>query len=227
MSAKLLAFCFRSLWREYGAAFVLRVVLAHPVATLQGMAHYTRGRTAKPGPWKGGPASLVGLGFCLKPLAPACPSGRANHNCMFFESGCGEDFAPCRDCLIRAVGQQALICGSALYVMTSARDILHDVVRPTLERRRFRSAVLTMCRYSFEPMGLALAICGIEARLVPFVHGDCQDYSAWRHADVGEKAEQTVLDEASFRGLIGTLSGAAQSTPSRQFRKDGNIYEPL
>jgi hypothetical protein len=111
--------------------------------------------------------------------------------------------------------------------MTSARDILHDVLRPALERRRFRSAVLAMCRYSFEPMRLALAICGIEARVFPFVHGDCQDYSAWRHADIGEKAEQTLLEEAGFRDLIRTLSGAAHITPSRQFRKDGNVYVPL
>jgi hypothetical protein len=110
--------------------------------------------------------------------------------------------------------------------MTSAHDVLHDVLLPALLGRRFRRAVPTLCRYSFEPMRLALAICGIEARLVPFLHGDCRDYSAWRRADAGDKPERTLLDEASLVDLIGTLSGAAQHTPGRGFRRVGNLYEP-
>ncbi len=227
MNAKLLAFCFQSLYRGYGAAFLRRVVLPHPVATLRGMARYAHGGTNASQPWKGGPGSLVGLGFCLKPLVPACPSGRANHNCMFFESGHGQDLAPCRECLIRIIGQQALDCGSALYLMTSARDILQDVLQPTLERRGFSRAVLVMCRYSFEPMRLALAICDIEAQLFPFNQGDCRDYSTWLRADVGDKPEQTILDTATYRALTRTLAPTVQSAPRRQLRKEGNIYRSL
>lgn len=226
MNLNLLAFCFRSLYREYGSAFLVRVILAHPVATVRGIARYTRGRSSTPAHWQGGEGSLVGIGFCLKPLASACPAGRANHRCQVCEVGFGEDSVPCRDCLIRAISQQALACGSAVYVMTSAHDVLHDVLLPALRRRRFRSAVLTLCRYSFEPMSLALAVCGIEARLVPFLHGDCRDYSAWRRADTGDKPEQTLLDEASLTDLTNTLSNAAQDTAARRFQRVGNIYEP-
>lgn len=226
VNLSLLAFCFRSLYREYGSAFLVRVILAHPVATVLGIARYARGRTSTPAHWPGGEGSLIGIGFCLKPLTPACPAGRANHRCQVFEVGFGEDPAPCRDCPIRAIGQQALASGSAVYVMTSAHDLLLDVLLPALRRRRFRSAVLTLCRYSFEPMSLALAICGIQARLVPFLHGDCRDYSAWRRADIGDKPEQTLLDETSLVDLTRTLSGAAQDTPARRFQRVGNIYEP-
>jgi hypothetical protein len=111
--------------------------------------------------------------------------------------------------------------------MTSAHDILHDVLLPALLHRRFRGAVLTMCRFSFEPMRLALAICGIEARLVPFQHGDCRDYSEWRRADTGDKPEQTYLDDSHLRELTATLSDAAQGAPARRFQRVGNIYEPL
>lgn len=226
MNLSLLAFCLRSLYREYGTAFLLRAILPHPVAALQGIARYSRGRTSAPAPWLGGEASLVGLGFCLKPLTPACPAGRANHRGQVFEMGSEEDSVPCRHCLIRAIGQQALASVSAVYIMTSARDILHDVLLPALRRRRFRRALLAMCRYSFEPMRLALAICGIEARLVPFRHGDCRDYSTWRRADTGDKPEQTILDDTGFRDLTSTLSDAAQVTPARGFQRVGNIYEP-
>ncbi len=226
VNLSLLVFCFRSLYREYGRAFLVRVILAHPVATVRGIVRYTRGRTSPPVRWQGGEGSLVGIGFCLKPLTPACSAGRANHRCQLFEVSFVEDPPPCRDCPIRAVGQQALASVSAVYVMTSAHDILHDVLLPALARRRFRSAVLTMCRYSFEPMRLALAICGIEARLVPFVHGDCQDYSAWRRADTGDKPERTMLDGPSLKDLTSTLSGAAQDTPARRFQRVGNVYEP-
>jgi hypothetical protein len=69
----LLLFCFRSLYREYGSAFLVRVILAHPVATLRGIARYTRERASTPAIWRGGAASLVGIGFCLKPVTPGRP----------------------------------------------------------------------------------------------------------------------------------------------------------
>lgn len=226
VNPSLLTFCFRSLYREYGSAFFFRVVLAHPVATVRGIARYGRGRASTSVAWQGGEGSLVGIGFCLKPVNPVCPAGRANHLCQLFDVGFGADPPPCRDCLIRVIGEQALACASAVYIMTSAHDILHDVLLPALVRRRFRSAVLILCPYSFEPIRLALAICGIEALLVPFLHGDCRDYSAWRRADTGDKPEQTLLDEASLRHLSDTLAGAAQDTPARGFQRTGNIYEP-
>ena len=74
MNLSLLAFCFRSLYREYGAEFLTRVIFAHPVAAARGIGRYTRGWTSTPAHWPGGAGSLVGIGFCLKPLTPACPT---------------------------------------------------------------------------------------------------------------------------------------------------------
>jgi hypothetical protein len=227
MTLSLLAFCFRSLYREYGSAFLLRVVLLHPIATIRGIRRYRQRWALTPARWHGGAGSLVGVGFCLKPLTPACPSGRANHLCRFFDVGSIPDSAPCRDCLIRTIGLHALASHSSLYIMTSARDILYDILLPALLHRRYRSAVLAMCRYSFEPMRLALAICGIQAVLVPFVHGDCRDYSAWRRADTGDKPEQTLLAEAGLEQLTATLAGAAQSPPGSAFQRVGNVYHPI
>lgn len=226
MNLGLAAFCFRSLCREYGSGFLVHVVLAHPLAAVQGMARHAAGRASTLVRWQGGEGSLVGIGYCLKPLTPACPAGRANHRCLVFEGEFDQGSPPCRDCLVRAIGQQALAAGSTVYVMTSARDILSDVLLPALSLRRFSSALLTMCRYSFEPMLLALAICRIEARLIPFLHGDCRDYAAWRRADTGDKPEQTLLDEAVLRELTSTLAGAGQENPATGFRKAGNLYEP-
>jgi hypothetical protein len=227
VSLKLLGFCVRSLYREYGVAFLFRVMLAHPIATLRGIACYSRATTRSPSSWPGGPTSLVGVGFCLKPLSPGCPSGRANHNCRYFESGPRQTPEPCRGCLIRTIGEQSLACGSTLYVMTSARDILRDVLLPALEQRRFHSAVLAICRYSFEPVSLALAICGVDVHLVPFLEGDCREYASWRRADMGEKPERTVLDPAGIAELMETLSGAAQGARAQGFRKAKNLYEPV
>jgi hypothetical protein len=96
-----LVFCLRSLCKEYGVAFVRRVMLAHPLATLRGMVRFLRQPSSGAAGWRGGAGSLVGVGFCLKPMAPACPSGRANHDCVFFESNLhlNEDAwpAPCRE----------------------------------------------------------------------------------------------------------------------------------
>jgi len=226
----LLIFCLRSLCKEYGVAFLRRVMLAHPLATLRGMVRFLRQPSAGPAAWRGGAGSLVGVGFCLKPLVPACPSGRANHDCAFFESDLQLDEdawpAPCRECLIRVVGGQALASASTLYVMTSAQDILFDVLLPALEARRFHRALLTICRFSFEPIRLALAIAAVEAQLIPFVHGDCREYATWRRADIGDKPEQTTLEQAGVRELQQTLSSAARDDPPPRFRKSGHLFEP-
>jgi hypothetical protein len=167
----------------------------------------------------------VGLGFCLKPLAPACPSGRANHRCQLLESGGKGGTAACRGCRIGELGAKALAGGSTVYIMTSARDMLEDVLLPALEQGRFRRALLTMCRYSFEPIGLAMAICGMEATLIPFAEGDCRDYATWREADLGRKPEQTALEEEGRRRLVEALEGVAREEREGAARRDGNLYE--
>ncbi len=226
MTPQLLAFCLRSLYREYGKAFLWHVMLRHPVSAMRGMARYARGEVQNLSTWNGGAGSLVGVGFCLKPLSPACPSGRPNHDCLYFESNPSPEPEPCRGCLIRRIGLRSQATGSTLYVMTSARDILQDVLLPSVRQRRFHSAVLAICNYSFEPIRLALSICGIQAALVPFQHGDCRDYAAWRRADIGIKPEQTCLDAADLAKLTGLISGAPQATPAAHFRKRGHLFEP-
>jgi hypothetical protein len=110
--------------------------------------------------------------------------------------------------------------------MTSAQDILIDVLLPALEARRFNRALLTICRFSFEPIRLALAIAGVEAQLIPFVHGDCREYAAWRRADIGDKPEQTTLEQAGIRELQETLSSAAQDDSPPRFRRSAHLFEP-
>lgn len=227
MPLHLLAFCLRSLYREYGSAFLVRVLLAHPRASARGIARYAGGRIPPLARWPGGADSLVGAGFCLKSLDPPCPAGRANHLCLAFEAPHAPAAAPCHTCLIASLGRHALASGSSFYVMTSARDILHDVLLPALRRRRFRAAALALCRYSFEPIRLALSICGVEAILVPFAHGDCRDYAAWRRADLGIKPEQTSLDERDSSTLAAFLSAPAlPAAPAPRFRRAGNVYHP-
>ena len=85
--ASLWIFGLRSLVTEYGLAFVTRILLRHPLRSLRGLRRYLRGEgAAELGEAHGGEApGLVGVGFCLKPLDPPCASGRANHDCLYFE----------------------------------------------------------------------------------------------------------------------------------------------
>ena len=123
-------FSFRSLLREYTWVFFLKAVLAHPVKTVRGLRRYRHFIREKkhPGPEyvrllsipddaiflqnvrarKSGP--LIGLGFCLKPHEPndssaSCPSGRANHDCLYLERG--ETRPVCAGCVIHEIGRLA------------------------------------------------------------------------------------------------------------------------
>ena len=232
-------FCLRSLVREYGWLFAWRVAVQHPWRTLkalrdaEGIDATGRGAVEVGGGTSrvqaGGPPSIVGAGFCLKPMDPPCPSGRFNHDCVGLERLAGADGAavpvPCRSCAIREIGTQSLRAGSAFYVMTSARDILDDVYVPALESRRFTTGLFVLCRYSFKPFAVGVMASGMSATLWPLSEGDCRDYRTWLLADRGIKDEQTTVDAAAIADVAARLGGALPVGPL-QVSRCGNVLFP-
>lgn len=217
------AFCARSLLREYGWQFVWRVAVRRPVRTARALRDASAIGESDPiiaVPPGGGGASLdgarqlVGLGFCLKPMIPECPSGRPNHDCLYLERlhGTGGAAVPeaCRQCAIREVGAAALRAGAALYIMTSARDILRDVFEASLKRHTFDTGLFLLCGYSVRPFAAGLLASGIRGTLVPFDRGACEDYRTWLLADRGIKHEQTTIGEPKHRGVLGMLDDAVR-----------------
>ena len=233
-------FCLRSLVREYGWLFIRRVAARHPWRTLRALRAAGRINAARRGAVDvgggtsdfraDGPPSIVGAGFCLKPLSPACPSGRFNHDCVCLERLAGADRAavpvPCRACAIREIGAQSLRAGCAFYVMTSARDILDDVYVPALEARQFETGVFVLCRYSFKPFAVGLLASGMRARMLPLELGDCRDYLTWLRADRGIKDEQTTLAGTAMASVAGLLGPAAPLQPLTVERR-GNVLHPV
>lgn len=232
-------FCLRSLVREYGWLFIRRVAARHPWRTLKAL--HAAGRIApdergavdvgvgSSSVWAGDPPSIVGAGFCLKPIDPPCPSGRFNHDCVCLERLAGDESGtvpvPCRSCAIRDIGMKALQAGSAFYVMTSARDILDDVYGPSLEIRRFSTGLFVLCRYSIRPFAAGLLASGIRARLLPLEAGDCRDYRTWLLADRGIKDEQTTV---GGNGMAGVASLLGRMAPPRSLtvERRGNVLYP-
>ncbi|OGD21403.1 MAG: hypothetical protein A2Y69_04715 [Candidatus Aminicenantes bacterium RBG_13_59_9] len=249
-------FSFRSLPREYAWLFFLRAVLAYPVKTVRGLRRYRRfirkkkhwapeyarllsipeeaifiqhARARKSGP-------LVGLGFCLKPYDPndssvSCPSGRANHDCLYLERG--ETRPACAGCAIREIGRPALDKGCPVYIMTSAKDIARDLMFSQISRGLFPSAVLILCPYSVQAIILPLLICGVDMLLLSYASGSCADYGQWLKADRGIKDERTTIDVESRERLFGVLRklehedvSEIRSQRYRRFRRGGNVFYP-
>jgi hypothetical protein len=179
----------------------------------------------------GGKRTIVGVGFCLKPTDPPCPSGRSNHDCQYFEAPpqlLDNDIPePCRQCAIREIGEKALRSGSAFYIMTSARDILFDVFIPALNKDHFSTGLFALCRYSFEPFAVGLLASGIQGRLFPYKSGDCADYRTWLQADRGIKDDQTFTSDQIHEKIIGILKNAEKETASPiKIHRQGNILYP-
>ena len=239
-TSQMLRFCLQSLLREYGWQFATRVALSHPVRTAKAVLaaarhDYSVGTVAAfgadPPPPLGGERCVVGVGFCLKPVNPACPSGRANHDCHYLEnlqrSGVKDMPECCRQCAIRRIGTMALKTGAAFYIMTSAKDILFDLFMPSLERGRYSSGLFVLCRYSFMPFAVGLAASGIRGWMLPFERGDCQDYKTWLRADRGIKDEQTCLGQPTadaIRELLG--DSPTQPVATGRFSRQGNMFVP-
>jgi hypothetical protein len=235
------SFCLHSVFTEYGKTFLLKVVVSHPLKTLKGVKKYgqsgagmsSRGCTIShlepESGWTGGKGSIVGVGFCAKPLDPPCLSQRANHDCAYFERRLHLDKCylpvPCKECMIREVGLGALSSKSDFYIMTSAKDILSDLFLPALNSSTYQSALFGLCHYSFEPFKIALFISEIEALLCPFEKGDCDDYRTWRKADLGIKDTQTQLRNDDLEAIKTKLQNEANMSDTvSKFKKIGNIF---
>ncbi len=249
-------FGLRSLTRHYAWLFFLKAVLAHPVKAARGLRRYQQFvrkkaySTAEPPRLLAVPDEkifllnlqtqslrpLLGLGFCLKPFdasdpSASCPSGRANHDCLYLERR--ETMAVCADCAIHQVGRRSLDAGCPVYIMTSARDIAQDFMFPQLSRESFPAAVLMLCPYSVQAIIPPLFICGVDALLLSYAAGSCADYGQWLRADRGIKSERTTLSAESKEKLFGLLEKLEAEEwkkggkrKGRRFVRDGNIFFP-
>lgn len=237
---RLLEFSVHSLRQDYGAAFLQRIALRHPLRTLRGAWALGRTRHLQLGPsgeCRLGPSTeagfvrsaagcskqlLVATGFCQKPLRTAgsdhdCPAGRFNHDCyclarLDLNSPTHLQLpSACATCPIRLLGHAALQAGASFAILTSALDIAHDVLLPALEQQRFRQVLLAICPYSLEPMGLALSICGLDGYIFVYDSGACADYPQWLRADRGDKPECTTLPAHSLTRMQHLLEHIARA----------------
>ena len=243
-------FIYRSALKEYGRFFFLRVLLPHPIKAFRGLLFYRKFCkknkdidawsyrflfTSEEDVWlkklteqDSGP--LVGLGFCLKPHMPgrkdlSCPSGRANHDCLFCETG--QTRAVCVECDIRRMATKSLERGFPVYIMTSAQDIARDILVPQVKSGEFPLSILLLCPYSVRVILLPLFICGMSSFLVAYGSGFCRDYEEWRKADLGEKEERTTLSQETQTKLEDFIERfPLNHEPARFFSKEGNVFFP-
>lgn len=243
-------FSVRSVFTEYGSLFFRKLIFAHPLRTIKGIRRYRKflkgkGNIAdsyshflfsdeealltKKIPAKSSP--LVGLGFCLKPLdrsqsSLSCPSGRANHDCLFLEQGQTQPI--CAQCKIHKISLRCLEFGFPVYIMTSAKDIALDMMIPQINDGMFPMAILLLCPYSVKAIPLPLFICGTEFFLLAYDQGFCKNFDEWRRADLGDKDEITELRPSTLARLLEVFERFTSSeSRSQRFQRKGNIFFPV
>jgi hypothetical protein len=243
-------FVYRSFFKEYARLFFLKAMLKHPSKTAAGLRDYHRFIKSKEnlfpqykkflaipneetfedqiGQQKTRP--MLGLGFCLKPYDPqdntrSCPSGRANHDCLYLENG--EPQNVCQGCAIYRIAKKGMESGCSVYIMTSAKDIAIDFLFPQINKGLFPISILLLCPYSVQAIIPSLFICGMDAFLLAYDSGYCKEYKEWRLADLGDKENRTTLSKESSEKLFGLISQRDVSDASPQsFRREGNIFYP-
>jgi hypothetical protein len=247
-------FSFRSLRKRYGLAFLSSIMLRHPLRTLTGVLRYRsflrdyREQGDITPLFTGSEEDfvsclvaekgdlLVAVGFCQKPLAPECPAGRPNHDCLYLDElelrhGTEAIHPACRRCKIREIGPRALQAGANMHIMTSALDIARDVMIPMIDQGRFRKAIMCLCPYSVQAIALPLIICGLEGFLIGYASGNCMDYQQWLLADRGIKGEMTMLSPVADKKVLTLLQSASRQREKEgvrysRFLRQGNIYVP-
>ncbi|UCC40160.1 MAG: hypothetical protein JSV96_01510 [Candidatus Aminicenantes bacterium] len=248
MNINIWDFTYHSFFREYARFFLFKVMLSHPFRTSKGLTKYRRlmkehkdilpkftkflsipdEKSFFESIKKQRISPLVGLGFCLKPYNPekpssSCPSGRANHDCLYLDKGQTE--AICYSCAIYRLGEKCLETGCKVYIMTSAKEIARDFLIPQINSEKFPSAILLLCPYSIQAIIPPLLICNIDMFLMAYNSGYCRDFQEWVSADRGIKEEITSLGKASWKKLLDLLSKLDGSEPQyKRFRREGNIF---
>lgn len=243
-------FSFHSLLREYVWIFFCRAILTHPLKAAKGSVKYRDFIKSREGLISRYKKSisipdkftfferikrkkeqvLVGLGFCLKPYilndtSCCCPSGRANHDCLYLETG--KTHSICLSCKIYEVAKKCLESGCLVYIMTSAKDIALDFLIPQMNSSKFPSAILLLCPYSIQAIIPALLICRIEMHLIAYSRGHCQDFPQWLQADRGVKVERTSISQESDEKLFDILNKIKREEGQfRRFLRKGNIFFP-
>jgi hypothetical protein len=248
-------FSFRSMRQRYAWTFLGRVALRHPFQTLREVLKYRRlseQDAEQHGPtrmFEGSDAEfvrrlceartglLVAVGFCQKPVAPACPAGRPNHDCVYLDeldlrTEGPEVHAACEACDIRTLGTLALRAGACMHIMTSALDIARDLMIPSVDHGRFQNAIMCLCPYSVRVIALPLTICGLEGYLLGYQSGACANWDQWSLADRGIKQGVTTLGSRSHSSVVAVLekiaaARAREGLASARFHREGNIYEPV
>jgi len=242
-------FCSRSLFKEYGRRFLKGAILSHPLKTVRGLRGYRKflmighsnrihhqpflviGDALPENIGKAASNHLVGLGFCLKPYHPqkhgfSCPSGRANHDCIYLDKGKTQPV--CLDCTIFKIAAKSLQRDFRVYIMTSAEDMAQDFLIPQIKSDEFPSSLLFLCPFSIQAILPAIFICGAESILVPYSKGNCSNYEQWRKADLGHKDEMTDLDAATWENVLDFFAASDPIDPSPdRFKRRGNIFYPI
>jgi len=248
-------FSLRSMRERYGLTFLGRVALRHPWRTFGAMLKYRRllsehrEQQDTTRMFEGSDAEflqrlceaktglLVAVGFCQKPLSPACPAQRPNHDCVYLakldlQTEGGKVHAACEGCDIRTLGSLALRAGACMHIMTSALDIARDVMIPSVDHGRFQKVIMCLCPYSVRVIALPLTICGLEGYLVGYNSRACANWDQWLLADRGIKREMTTLGSSAHALVVSVLETIAQARAAdglcyASFRREGNIYKPV
>lgn len=243
-------FAYRSFSKEYARLFFLKAMLRHPFKAAKGLKGYHRFIKSQDSLFDRYRRSLVipdeksfqdkiarrksgmllGLGFCLKPYDPklsmrSCPSGRANHECLYLETGETQNI--CLGCTIFRMAKKTKEAGMCIYIMTSAKDIANDFLFPNIDKGLFPTAILLLCPYSVQAILPSLFICGIDTFLFAYDSGYCKDYNDWRLADLGSKQERTTLSGKSMEKLMSLIGRTdTPKIPLKSFKRKGNIFYP-
>ena len=223
-------FGLRSLNREYSWFFLFKIIFKYPLKSLKGFLAYKKFCKSidqiSPGQIYANisieqlmnqanndrSSFLVAMGYCQRPLKTDdqplnCPSERFSHDCYFVENYDRTIQFPsaCSICEIKSIADLTLKSGASFHIMTSAMDIARNIFIPTLEKQRFRYAIMFICPYSILPITLPLFICGIEFMIIPYTTGDCRNYGEFVKADVGIKPKRTFSSKENYEWALNIL----------------------
>lgn len=253
---RLWEFGFLNSARYFPLYFLFRIILAHPVNSLEGSLFYRNLvkrnlhsnlygtisldlllKKLKQNP-DYGTELLIALGFCLKPYdnnsqKSLCPVGFANHQCNLLDkinlnnSEKQQWPSVCSSCTIGKLALASEHLGTKFYIMTSALDIARDVYLPAIKSNNPQYGIFTLCNYSVEPFTFGLSIAGLNGAIINFCSGDCQDHTEWTKADVGVKTEQTELNSSELARLLFDLKTISKNNPPvKSYCQQGNVYHP-
>ncbi len=188
-------FGLRSLSRKVGWKILTKIFFLHPIRSIKALSLYKEGNICILDYIEESNllnTDIIIGGYCQKPTMTQCPAGHFTHFCYYAETLKMEK--SCKKCSLLPLVNMAIKHNKAIYIMTTAEDLIDDIFYPgIIGCLPFKRYLTFICAYTAHLFYFASIVANINGSFFYYIKGACKNYKEFLIAEKGIKKKQTSI----------------------------------